>query len=93
MKDHGLDTTPAKASSSRKVLRLLWRVSFVMVLFVLIAVATLTFYYSNLPWAWARLVLALAFAAFAVWALYVGRSARTRWLLAGLWVVVVACIL
>ena len=90
MKDLGLDTTPAKASSSRKVLRLLWRVSLMMVLFVLIAVATLAIYYSNLPWAWVRLVLALAFAAFALWALYVGRSARARWFLAGLWVIVVA---
>ncbi|MGY4314549.1 MULTISPECIES: DUF4105 domain-containing protein [Bradyrhizobium] len=35
--------------------------------------ATLAIYYSNLPWAWARLVLAAAFALFAVWALLLSR--------------------
>jgi hypothetical protein len=34
---------------------------------LLIAWATLAIYYSNLPWGGARLVLAAAFAAFAIW--------------------------
>ncbi|WP_244486289.1 hypothetical protein [Bradyrhizobium viridifuturi] len=35
--------------------------------------ATLAVYYSNLPWAWARLALAAAFALFAVWGLWPSR--------------------
>ena len=41
---------------------------------VLIAWATLAIYYSNLPWPWLRLVLAGAFAAFAIWALFLSRQ-------------------
>jgi Domain of unknown function (DUF4105) len=37
---------------------------------LLITWATLAIYYSNLPWAWARLGLAVAFALFAIWALW-----------------------
>src|SRR5262245_28178800 len=51
--------------------------------FLLIAWATLAIRYSNLPWAWSRVVLALAFAGFAVWALWVSRRARARWAFAG----------
>ena len=40
---------------------------------VLIAWATLAIYYSNLPWAEARLALAIAFAAFAIWAFWLSR--------------------
>ena len=40
---------------------------------LLIAWATLAIYYSNLPWAWARIGLAAAFALFAVWALWLSR--------------------
>src|SRR5262245_64275654 len=54
------------ASLGRNVLRgVLFFVQFVLALW-----ATLAIYYSNLPWAWARLVLALAFAVFSVWALW-----------------------
>jgi hypothetical protein len=38
--------------------------------FLIIAWGTLAIYYSNLPWAWARLAMAVAFAVFAVWALW-----------------------
>ena len=38
--------------------------------------ATFAVYYSNLPWSWLRLVLAGAFAAFAIWALFLSRQ---RW--------------
>jgi Domain of unknown function (DUF4105) len=40
---------------------------------LLVAWATLAIYYSNLPWAWARLALAAAFALFAIWALWFSR--------------------
>ncbi|MEJ0075009.1 MAG: DUF4105 domain-containing protein [Alphaproteobacteria bacterium] len=43
---------------------------------LLIAWATLAIYYSNLPWPQARLALAIAFAAFAIWAVFVFRR---RW--------------
>src|SRR5690349_10205780 len=51
--------------------------------FLLIAWAALAIYYSNLPWAWTRAALAVAFAGFAVWALWVRRRARLRWAFAG----------
>jgi hypothetical protein len=51
--------------------------------FLLIAWAALAIYYSNLPWAWTRVALAVAFAGFAVWALWVRRRARLRWAFAG----------
>lgn len=38
---------------------------------LLTAWGTLAIYYSNLPWSWARLVLAAAFAAFSIWALWI----------------------
>ena len=43
---------------------------------LLIAWATLAIYFSNLPWAWLRLGLAVAFAAFAIWALWLSRQRR-----------------
>lgn len=44
---------------------------------LLIAWATLAIYYSNLPGAWLRSALAIAFAAFAIWALWLSRPRRT----------------
>lgn len=38
--------------------------------------ATLAIYYSNLPWAGARIALAVAFAVFAIWALWFSRQRR-----------------
>lgn len=49
------------------------------VLFV--AWGALALHFSNLPWAGARLALALAFAAFAVWALWFARRRNAYWLL------------
>src|SRR5262249_23174342 len=54
--------------------------------FLLIAWGTLAIYYSNLPWAWARIALAAACAAFGVWALWVRRRIR---LFAGVFAAVV----
>jgi hypothetical protein len=44
--------------------------------FLLIAWSTLAIYYSNLPWAWARIASAVVFAVFAVWALWLSRRVR-----------------
>lgn len=38
---------------------------------------TLAIHYSNLPWPWLRTALAVAFAAFAIWALWLSRPRRT----------------
>ena len=43
---------------------------------LLVAWATLAIYYSNLPWAELRLALAIAFSAFAIWALWFSRQRR-----------------
>lgn len=47
--------------------------------FLVIAWAVLAIYYSNLPWAWGRVVLAVALAAFSVWSLWVTARRRMRW--------------
>ena len=44
---------------------------------------TLAIYYSNLPWAWARIALAFAFLAFAAGVFWVARRRRAYWALAG----------
>jgi hypothetical protein len=46
-------------------------------LVLLVAWATLAIHFSNLPVAWLRTVLAVAFAAFAIWALWLSRPRRT----------------
>jgi len=45
---------------------------------ILIAWATLAIYYSNLPWAALRLPMAIAFAAFAIWAIWLSGRRRRR---------------
>ena len=57
--------------------------------FLVLAWATLALYWSNLPWAWLRLVLAIAFAAFGIYALWWKRSRRTYLVFAGLFLAVV----
>jgi hypothetical protein len=49
----------------------------------LVVWASLAIYYSNLPWAWLRLVLAVAFAAFGIWALWLARRPRNYLAFAG----------
>lgn len=56
----------------------------------LIVWATLVIYYSNLPWAGLRLALAIAFAAFAVWAVWVSPQRRMSMALIVLYLGVVA---
>jgi hypothetical protein len=55
----------------------------------LITWTTFAVYYSNLPWSWLRLVSAGAFAAFAVWALFVSRQRWTSLAAIGLFLGVV----
>jgi Domain of unknown function (DUF4105) len=56
----------------------------------LIAWATLAIYYSNLPWAGLRLALAIAFTAFAVWAVWVSPQRRMSMALIVLYLGVIA---
>lgn len=57
---------------------------------LLVAWAVLAIYFSNLPWAGLRLGLAIAFAAFAIWALWLSRQRHMRAVLAILYLGVVA---
>jgi hypothetical protein len=57
---------------------------------LLISWASLAIYYSNLPWAWLRVVLAVAFATFSVWALWLTPKPRMRVAFAGLFLLVLA---
>lgn len=57
--------------------------------FLLIAWGSLALFYSNLPWPAGRVILALAFAAFAVAALWVVRRPKWRWTFVGAFAVVV----
>jgi hypothetical protein len=57
---------------------------------MLIAWATLAIYYSNLPWAGWRLTLAGAFAAFAIWGVWLSRRRRMPVAVVALFLAVVA---
>jgi hypothetical protein len=61
-----------------------------LVLVLVVAWGTLAIFYSNLPWSWARLALAIAFAAFAIWALWLSRRPRASWAFAAVFLAVVA---
>ena len=55
---------------------------------LVVAWASLAIYFSPLPWAGLRTGLAVAFAAFGIWALWITRRPRMRWVFAGLYLVV-----
>src|SRR5262245_61365198 len=55
----------------------------------LVTWATLAIYYANVPWAWSRLALAVAFAAFSVWALWLTQRPRMGGVFLGLCAAVV----
>lgn len=57
---------------------------------MLVAWGALAIYYSNLPWGWARLALAIAFAAFAIWGFWFARQRRMRWAVLAAFLAVVA---
>jgi membrane-bound metal-dependent hydrolase YbcI (DUF457 family) len=59
-----------------------------LIRFLLVAWATLAIYWSNLPWYWLRLVLALAFLAFGIYALWRKRNLRNLLVFSGLFLVV-----
>src|SRR5499427_5545569 len=61
-----------------------------LVRFLLVAWATLALYWSNVPWRWLRLVLAIAFLAFGIYALWLRRSRRLQLIFAGLFLAVLA---
>jgi hypothetical protein len=50
---------------------------------LLLAWGALAIHYSNLPWTWTRLALAIAFALLAAWALWLSRWTWRRWAFAG----------
>jgi len=58
-------------------------------LILLLGWGTLAIYYSNLPWRWARLVLAVVFFTFGVWALWISRTLRAVAIFAALFLGVV----
>ncbi len=74
---------PGRGGFFRRTMRGLRRAFWALFLFLLVVWATLAIYYSNLPWPWARTALAVAFAAFAGWALLVSRPRRTWVFFAG----------
>ena len=61
-----------------------------LIRFVPLIWATAAIYWSNLPWGWARLVLALAFLGFGIYALWVKPNLRTMLAFAGLFLIVFA---
>jgi hypothetical protein len=56
---------------------------------LLLAWATLAIYYSNLRWASLRVVLAIVFLAFGIWALWLTRRPLMKWVFAGVFLGVV----
>ena len=58
-------------------------------LILVLAWATLAIYYSNLPWAWARQALAVAFLIFGIWALGFRRTLGAKAVFAALFLGVV----
>jgi hypothetical protein len=83
------ESRPTKAQASWVYKSLGWLFTGARFLFlvVLLGWATLAIYYSNLPWAWLRLVLALAFLAFGIWALWLTRRPGMRFVFAGLFLI------
>jgi hypothetical protein len=53
---------------------------------LLLGWGTLAIYYSNLPWGWLRLVLALVFLTFGIWALWYSRTRRAIAVFAALFI-------
>ena len=74
----------AQAGGLSKPLRWLFAGIRSLCLILLLGWATLAIYYSNLPWGWLRLALALVFLIFGVWALWYSRTPRTMAVFAAL---------
>jgi hypothetical protein len=58
-------------------------------LLLLVTWSTFAIYFSNLPWAWSRLALAVMFAVFSIWALWITGRRRMGWVFLGLFAAVV----
>lgn len=87
-----MTSTEARPSSTPWLLKpiaWLWTGLGFLFRFFVLAWATLALYWSNLPWAWLRLVLAIAFLAFGVYALWWKRSLRTVLVFGALFLAVV----
>jgi len=69
----------------------LWTGLRILLQSLLLAWTTLAVYWSRLPWPWLRLGLAVAVAAYGIYALWWKRSLRSRIVFFGLVVVVIAC--
>mgnify|MGYP001811826522 CR=1 FL=1 len=86
------ESTSASESPSRswpvRILLVLWRIIRAVGLFLIAAWTFGAIYFALLPWEWARVVLAVAFAGFAIWALCVKRTPKLRLAFAGVVLVV-----
>ncbi|NML47744.1 DUF4105 domain-containing protein [Ramlibacter sp. G-1-2-2] len=80
---------PRPRSRVASIFRGLWRVLLFLVAFACALWATLAIYYSNLPWPWARIALAVAFAGFSFWSLRLARRRGPRLAFAVLFLAVV----
>lgn len=76
--------TPSKRSWFVRIPHAVLRGLWFLFRLLLVLWATLVIYYSNLPWSWGRVSLACLFFAFSVWALWLARPARARWLFVAL---------
>jgi hypothetical protein len=87
-----VETHAQTAPTSRLPRLLRWPLKGIWVLCRLLLLwwGTMAIYFSNLPWSWARLVLAVGFALFGAWALFMARKPAPRWAFAGLFLGVVA---
>ena len=84
------ESRPAKAVAQSLITPVRWLltgVSFVCQAVIALWVS-LAIYCSNLPWPWLRLALALVFASFSIWALWLARSRRALLLFVGLFLCV-----
>lgn len=85
-------TQSEKPSSSWLVKPFAWLVAAVgfLLRFLLLAWATLALYWSNVPWRWLRLLLAIAFLVLGIYLLWLRRSLRSQLVFAVLFLAVLA---
>lgn len=85
-------TQSEKPSSSWLVKLFAWLVAAVgfLLRFLLLAWATLALYWSNVPWRWLRLLLAIAFLVLGIYLLWLRRSLRSQLVFAVLFLAVLA---
>jgi hypothetical protein len=80
---------PSQRSWFVRIPKALLRIAWFVFRVLLVLWATLVIYFSNLPWSWARIALAVAFFAFSVWALWLTRRPRMDWAFLGPFLAVV----